>query len=186
MIFRRRRRRRGSSAAGAWVEENAKDIFTYEMLIQREMEQEAMLWETPTLALTAQAFLLTIALNKDATPAAVYISAGLGLVVAILSMQLMAKHRFLNEMDKTQMHRLEDNLGIPHVSRRNYFFVNGKYVVPDDLKVTGRGAPKAPGRLERLRSYRVWFYGVGLFAAVNVGILAAQVWWPGLLNPDGS
>ncbi len=142
-----------------------------------------MLWETPTLALTAQAFLLTIALNKDAAPAAVYVSAGLGLVVALLSMQLMAKHRFLNEMDKAQMHRLEAELEIPHVSRRNYFFVNGKYVVPENLSVPGRGAPRTPGRLERLQSYRVWFYGVGLFAAVNVFILAAQIWWPGALHP---
>lgn len=183
MLFRRRRRSHTSAAEGPWSERNAKDLFTYEMLIQREMEQEAMLWETPTLALTAQAFLLTIALNRDSAPAAVYVSAGLGLVVALLSLQLMAKHRFLNEMDKAQMHRLEADLEIPHVSRRNYFFVNRKYVVPENLGVPGRSAPKSPGFLERLQSYRVWFYGVGLFAAVNVCILAAEIWWPAALHP---
>lgn len=182
MLFRRRRSR-SSSVAGPWAEENAKALFTYEMLIQREMEQEAMLWETPTLALTAQAFLLTIALNHDASPAAVLASAGLGLVVAVLSLQLMAKHRFLNEMDKTLMHRIEEELGISHISRRNYFFTNKVYTVPETLSGNGHGAPKKQGFLEAQQSYRYWFRGVALFAVVNIAILAAQIWWPALLHP---
>jgi hypothetical protein len=47
MIFRRRRRKRSTGSEGAWAEYHAKDLFHYEMLIQREMEQDAMLWETP-------------------------------------------------------------------------------------------------------------------------------------------
>jgi hypothetical protein len=168
---------------GAWAEKKAKEIFTYEMLLQREMEQDAMLWETPTIALTAQAFLLTIALNKDSTAAAVYVSAALGVLVAVLSMQLMAKHRFLNELDRAQLHKLEDDLGIPHLSRRSYFYIDGEYVVPPDLAAPGRKAPEKEGILEKWRSYKVWWRGVGLFGVVNIGILATQVWWPALLHP---
>lgn len=183
MIFRRRRRNRGSAAEGSWAEAKAKKIFTYEMLLQREMEQDAMLWETPTIALTAQAFLLTIALNKDSTAAAVYVSAALGVLVALLSMQLMAKHRFLNEMDRAQLHRLEEELGIPNLSRRSYFYSEGKYFVPRELAAPGRNAPKKEGILEKQRSYKVWLRGVGLFGLVNLGILAAEFWWPALLHP---
>lgn len=32
---------------GPWAEAHAKDLFNYKMLIQREMEQDATLWETP-------------------------------------------------------------------------------------------------------------------------------------------
>lgn len=167
---------------GAWAEEKAKDLFHYEMLMQREMEQDAMLWETPTIALTAQAFLLTIALDKESTSAAVYIAAGLGVLVALLSMQLMAKHRFLNEMDRAEMHRLEDALGIPHMSRRSYFYQDGKYVVPPALRVKGRGAPKE-GLLERAGSYRFWLRGVGVFAVVNLGIFVTEFLWPWVLHP---
>lgn len=183
MILRRRRRNRGSAAEGAWAEAKAKDIFTYEVLVQREMEQDAMLWETPTLALTAQAFLLTIALNKDSTAAAVYVSAALGVLVAVLSMQLMAKHRFLNELDRAQLHRLEDDMGIPHISRRAYFYRDRKYAVPKELAVAGRGAPEKQGFLQRAGSYSFWLRGLGLFALVNLGILAAELWWPWILHP---
>lgn len=137
----------------------------------------------PTLALTAQAFLLTIALNKDSSAAAVYVSAALGVLVALLSMQLMAKHRFLNEMDRAQLHRLEDELGIPHISRRTYFFQAGKYVVPENLSAAGRWAPKKQGFLERARSYTFWLRGLALFAAANMAILAAEFWWPAILHP---
>lgn len=183
MKFRRRRRNRGSSVPEQWIEERAQNLFTYEMLMQREMEQDAMLWETPTLALTAQAFLLTIALNNESAPAAVYVSAGLGVLVAFLSMQLMAKHRFLSEMDRAEMHRLEEALGIPHMSRRNYFFQDGKYVIPPTLQIRSRMAPKKQGLLERASSYKVWIRGLALFAAVNLAILATELFWPFILHP---
>ncbi|WP_062006135.1 hypothetical protein [Arthrobacter alpinus] len=153
------------------------------MLIQREMDQDAMLWETPTIALTAQAFLLTIALNRDSTAPAVYISAALGVIVAVLSMQLMAKHRFLNEMDRAQLHRLEEELDIPHISRRSYFFPSGKYAIPHNLSTAGRSAPKKQGLLQSIRSYNFWVLGLGIFAAVNVAILAIELWWPTILHP---
>ncbi|UKA59142.1 hypothetical protein [Arthrobacter sp. FW306-2-2C-D06B] len=146
------------------------------MLLQREMEQDSMLWQTPTLALTAQAFLLTIALNKDSSAPAVFVSAGLGVLVALLSLQLMAKHRFLNELDRAQLHRIEDDLTIPHISRRSYFYAEGVYRVPDELAGKHRGAPTNEGFLQRVSSYSFWVRGLWLFALVNVGILAVQIW----------
>jgi len=183
MLFRRRRKTNSLQGLGPWAEQNAKLLFTYEMLIQREMEQDAMLWETPTLALTAQAFLLTIALNKESTAPAVFISAALGVLVAALSMQLMAKHRFYNEMDRALLHQLEDELDIAHVSHRSYFFHKGKYIVPPNLAVAGRKAPKKQGFLETLRSYNFWLWGLGSFALVNIAILATEYLWPTLLHP---
>lgn len=112
MLNRRPRGPKGVEVSGPWAEKHAKEIFTYEMLLYRELEQDAMLWQTPTIALTAQAFLLTIALNPTSSVFATFLAAGLGLVVALLSMQLMAKHRFLNLMDRAHLHELEDRLEI--------------------------------------------------------------------------
>lgn len=162
-----------------WAEEHSKDLFTYEMLVQREMEQDAMLWETPTLALTAQAFLLTIALDRESAPAAVYISACLGVLVAFLSMQLMAKHKFLNELDKAEMNRLEGVLGLLHMSTRRY----KAPLTPVVLAASGLKTRKKQGFLLRGSSYRFWMRGLALFAAVNVAIIAAEVFWPFVLHP---
>jgi hypothetical protein len=68
----------------------ARQLFAYEMLAARRNQQDSMLWQAPALALTAQAFLLTIALGGNAASVfARALAAGLGLVVACMSMQLM-------------------------------------------------------------------------------------------------
>ncbi|MDQ0865719.1 hypothetical protein QF036_003300 [Arthrobacter globiformis] len=180
MIPRRPRGNHVSKVSGRWANQNAKDLFTYEMLLQRELEQDAMLWQTPTIALTAQAFLLTIALNPTSPAFATYLAAGLGLVVALLSMQLMAKHRFLNLMDRAHLHALEARLGIQHLSNRQYFYNNGTYRVPDWL--ANHKSPPAEHGLAKFRSYRVWIFGMLVFAAVNLAVIAVQIWAPGLLD----
>lgn len=179
-IQRRPRIQYRSKLPSRWGEKNAKARFTYEMLLQRELEQDAMLWQTPTIALTAQAFLLTIALNPAVSTLATYLSAGLGLLVALLSMQLMAKHRFLNLMDRVHLHALEADLEIEHLSNRQYFYTNGAYRIPD--RFSTHKAPRAEGGLARLRSYRVWIFGLLIFAAVNVAIVVVQIWAPELLD----
>lgn len=180
MNFRRPRVSHASKVSARWAGQNAKDLFTYEMLLQRELEQDAMLWQTPTIALTAQAFLLTIALNPASSPFATYLAAALGLLIALLSMQLMAKHRFLNLMDRAHLHAIEDRLGIPHMSNRQYFYTNAAYRIPDWL--TQHKAPPTEHGLAKLRSYRVWIVGMLIFACVNVAIVAVQIWAPGLLD----
>lgn len=52
-----------------------------------------LLWQVPALGLTAQSFLLTIALNSSSSPAAQRIASVLGIVIAAASQQLMHDHR---------------------------------------------------------------------------------------------
>lgn len=141
-----------------------------------------MLWQTPTIALTAQAFLLTIALNPASPSFATILSAGLGIVVALLSAQLMAKHRFLNLMDRTQLHAIERRLEIEHLSNREYFYSEGAYRVPDRL-AKDRG-PAKEGVLQGMRSYRVWMWGMFIFVAANASIIFLEIWVPALLSTD--
>jgi hypothetical protein len=168
---------------GPWVDDNAREIFTYEVLLQRELEQDAMLWQTPTIALTAQAFLLTIALNADSGAFATYLSASLGILVATMSMQLMGKHRVLSEMDRSHLHYLEDRLGIEHLSNRSYFYIRGKYSVPDWL--ASHRPPPTPSFLAKQKSFKVWMRGMVVFVLVNAAIIAVQALAPDLLRPAG-
>jgi hypothetical protein len=52
-----------------------------------------MVWQVPALSLTAQSFLLTIALTHGNSPGAKYISAGLSIGIAFASVQLMHGQR---------------------------------------------------------------------------------------------
>ena len=119
MIFGQRRqaaaaRRHPDSLADSRL---TRQLFAYEMLAERRNQQDSMLWQAPALALTAQAFLLTIALGGNAVSVfARALAAGLGLVVACMSMQLMAKHRHLTELDNAWLAAMEQEIGLAPIA----------------------------------------------------------------------
>ena len=65
----------------------------YELVAARRDSHNTLLWQTPVLSLTAQAFLLTIALGSGTSPWARIMSAILALCAALASVHLLARHR---------------------------------------------------------------------------------------------
>lgn len=65
----------------------------YEILAARRQSFNEMIWQTPVLSLTAQAFLFTIALAPGVKRGAQILSGILALVAALASIQLMIRHR---------------------------------------------------------------------------------------------
>ncbi|WP_328850994.1 hypothetical protein OG994_23455 [Micromonospora globbae] len=131
-------------------------IAAYTVVGARRTSLDTMMWQVPALATAAQAFLLTIALQTDGSRAAQAIAAALGAVLAVLSAQLMAKHRHLEMSDSRLTERIERQLGLER----------------------GLGvAPHAAGRLRlgerqpwwiRLSSYRLWLVGVATFGVADL------------------
>lgn len=66
--------------------------FEYQILVQRSLSEHSEMWQTPSLAMTAEAFLLTIAADSEGSMGARLLACALGVLVAAMSMQLMAKH----------------------------------------------------------------------------------------------
>lgn len=65
----------------------------YQLLAVRRQNYDSMLWQTPVISLTAQAFLFTIALSNGDKPAR-FIASLLAFITALASAQLLAKHRY--------------------------------------------------------------------------------------------
>ena len=150
MVLPHRRRR----PATTWADEHAADLTLYETLLQRELSQNAMLWQTPALAITAQAFLITLAFTPTDPDAGRLAAAVLGSAVAAMSMQLMAKHRYLERKDRAQMARLEELLTLPQISAGAV--IPRTKNLPTQTWFTNRS------------SYLVWQVGFILFLAANV------------------
>lgn len=72
----------------------------YQALLQRSLAEHSEMWQTPSLALAAEAFLLTIALDPQSVRWAAAPAAALATLVAAMSMQLMAVRRFNNNVDR--------------------------------------------------------------------------------------
>ncbi len=132
-------------------------MFAFEMIMLRELEQDSMTWQTPAIALTAQSFLLTIALNEGNATWTRALTASLGVVISVLSIQLLSKHIYLNAMDRAQLRLLESDMGLPPISQRTW----------TDPRIE---LPKQ-GFWARRSSASWWRRGMAVFALANIVIL---------------
>jgi hypothetical protein len=148
-----------SDAPKSWSEVHAAEILAYQTIAQRQISQDTMAWQTPALALTAQAFLLTLAFTPAVSPWARLLTAIVSAFVAIMSMQLMAKHVYLSQIDQQMMSELENRLGLVGVAERTW--------APRTRAKRSRETPNW-GWFKSRRSYPIWITGMWIFFAASV------------------
>jgi colanic acid biosynthesis protein WcaH len=90
----------------------------YNILNARRDSFNSLLWSTPVISLTAQAFLFTIALNPDVSVYSRIISAFLALITAVASIHLLMKHRFYEEEHAKISHKYERNHGLAEINKQ--------------------------------------------------------------------
>ena len=136
----------------------------YQAAETRRSALDQMMWETPALSLTAQAFLLTVGLQGGTSPAGRMLAGALGLGAAFASMQLLAKHRLHEVLLSRWLSNFESRTLLPALNRpqeRHRFRDAG------DLRLGRLGS-----WLVRGRSYTLWLHTLAAFGAVNVLVLA--------------
>lgn len=135
----------------------------YNVLAARRVATNGLLWQTPVLSLTAQAFLFIIALGSGTVVGARLIAACLALVISLASMQLMAKNRYFEKRDSQMLQDYEDakkNKGFQSIHAR-----------PDYRKAAW---------YLKASSYRLWLFMLAAFGTaavvVIVGLLVPCEW----------
>jgi len=123
------------------------------------------MWQVPAISFTAQAFLFNIALSSSNSLAR-FIAAFLAFVIACISMQLMTKHRYHEEIDARLLEKLEKEQEIdklfgcpPHAPPKRRAEIVGK----------------SNSWITRQSSYQLWLFGLMLFALASVSIIVIDV-----------
>ena len=127
------------------------------LMSRRELD-DTSLWQAPALGLTAQAFLLTIALDKSATTAARLMSSILAFLTAVASLYLIGRKRLQAELNEKE------------------FRVLAKRLYGADLKIrlqerADEAGHKIPWHL-RLSAPAVWMIALSIFLIFDVIIIA--------------
>lgn len=138
----------------------------YQSVVARRLQWDNLLWQVPILSLTAQAFLFTIALGADTSRVSRTVAAVLSIVVTVLCVTLMARHRqaeladahWLEEFEKSYPPELRIH-GTPFVQRREAVRIK----LLDKLVV-----PLWPG-------YRTWTWGLIIFGLGSV-VVVIMTW----------
>ncbi|HEX5526707.1 MAG TPA: hypothetical protein VFX44_05855 [Solirubrobacterales bacterium] len=147
----------------------------YTVVAHRRTAFDTLMWQVPALGLAAQAFLLTIAYGSKSSVIARCIAGGLSVVVALVAIQTMLKHRANEKTDNLILKELESAVGIwigsghnPHDSPA----VRGK-AIQNDLIVD---------RLARGRSVTLWVTSLLCFAAAGLTAVVLAICDASLLS----
>jgi len=92
---------------GKLEEQKIPCIEVWKVIAARRQARDSMIWQTAGLVFTGQAFLYSIALGKDTYWIARLIAFVLSIVAAFATMQVMAKHRVLEEIDSKSLKDFE-------------------------------------------------------------------------------
>lgn len=148
----------------------------YNAVAARRLQWDNLLWQAPTLSLTAQAFLFTIALSPDSQLAARVISCSLSLIVTFLSITLMARYRQGELNDAHWLEEFEAEHGLPTVHGKQ--FKSNRDGEPLAAGWIGRSIPLLPG-------FKTWTVGLSLFGLASLVVLVLGLFFPHVLGSTG-
>lgn len=149
----------------------------YQVIANRRTAFDTLMWQVPALGLAAQAFLLTIAFGFDSSNAARFFSGGLSMVVAVVAIQTMLKHRANELTDSLILEEIEEAMGVRV----------GDGVYPHD-KPENRGQAMGNklinGPWTKWRSANLWVTSLTCFALAGLAAIVLTLCAPGTLRPD--
>jgi hypothetical protein len=131
------------------------DLPVYQVVAARRMQWDALLWQVRALSLTAQAFLLTIALGPDSSRLSRLLTSSLGVVTAFLSLHLLTRHR---QAEVTDAHWLAQY-------EKQHFGVTAHGPEWRDRR-NATVIPGYLGALARIPAFPVWQAALSLFGIV--------------------
>lgn len=147
-------------------------IAVWQMVAARRQSYDAMMWQTPALGMTAQAFLLSLALGPATSGLARIIAATLSVVISFMVVQLLAKHRRNELLDTLALEELESKLNFPRITGMHPHS-RGRYPA-DSIALAdsaGKGVLVGPRAFWTMSSFALWCYGQYLFAAAAAAII---------------
>jgi hypothetical protein len=140
----------------------------YEIVAQRRLQWDNLVWQVPVLSLTAQAFLFTIALSAGNGQYARAVASALAFAAAILSMLLMSRHRKGEITDAHWLRAYEEaNFGRS--------FHGSPWQEARDRESVG-------GPFSQLGGYVSWMFGFSLFAAAALASFVLTFTAPDLFH----
>ncbi|HEX2902288.1 MAG TPA: hypothetical protein VHO01_02425 [Jatrophihabitans sp.] len=144
----------------------ARDDARYQAVVARRMQWDMLVWQVPVLAMTAQAFLFTIALG-DGNRFGRVVASLLALTVSFLCVTLMARHRQAELTDAKWLDEYEHaHLGDTSVHGETW---------RARRDATGVGAGRVGALVPLLPGFKTWVIGLSVFGLAAIAALIHAV-----------
>ncbi len=152
--------------------DNARDLFA--TLEERRRSFEQVMWQVPSLSITAQAFLFSAAFSTGAPRYAQIIVLLVGLAAVLAAMHLLANHRYLESLHGQVQALCQRQLGWPPLFREQ---LHSHLEAADAVEM---GAARWNRTWVRhlvvdVPAFNLWMYTLGAFAAADVYLLVRAI-----------
>ena len=167
----------------------------YSAIASRRAQWDNLLWQVPVLSLTAQAFLLSIALDPGGSTMGRLVSTTLSFLISFLCVDLMRRHRTAELVDAHWLEDVErmliahpDNPSDPDRPPPVHTWPGDKIPLPFHGKgfrdARDTHAPRT-GRVpfSKQTAFRIWSVGISLFGVVAAFLFIAALAWPEWFAP---
>lgn len=149
------------------------DLLQYQVVAARRLQWDNLLWQVPVLSLTAQAFLMTIILAADTGKIARLACCALSIVVTVICIQLMHRHRLSELTDSEWLADWERQFAAPITHGREFKSNRDERLlkgIHDGMPLEG-----VRQRITKWRSFTVWVVGLAVFGLTSlaVGLITA-------------
>ncbi|KAH7103101.1 hypothetical protein BKA62DRAFT_697216 [Auriculariales sp. MPI-PUGE-AT-0066] len=150
----------------------------YQTVANRRLAFDNMTWQVPIMALTAHAFLFTIALAGDSTPLARYLSMIIVLIITLLTCRLFIGHMIREVSDRAWLEEFEKAY-LPQIAQvhvKHWRF----------RKVANKNKAGWMKFLFVLPAFQTWRDGLVLIGGMAIAVIIVTGVKPELLANDGS
>lgn len=143
----------------------------YATVAARRLQWDSLVWQVPVLSLTAQAFLYTIALGSESSNLARIVGATISIVITVLSVTLMARHRQSEIADAE-------------------WLANYEAVLPEAYRQHGRPWQARRNQQPHHAAFKrllwpafwTWVIGLSVFGLISGFVIVATILQPGLFR----
>jgi len=161
-------------------EEEFAALDQYAIVAARRQQWDTLLWQMPTMALTGEAFLLTIALAGATAQIGRIVASSLALVVALAALHSLSAHRLSELADASWLREHERSHGAPEIHGLSWR--DRRITMVKDQLQSPHLTDRLVARMYKFRSIAVWFWTMVLIAATATTILVISIAAPHLLR----
>ena len=119
-------------------------LLAYDVLRERRLAFDSLMWQSPALGIAAQSFLLSIAFDSSKGTGSCLICALLSIGLGLCSMQLMLKHRYHEKLTTLALHKIE----LDHA------------LIPIHERPTRATKDMPFGQIINISSFKLWMWGL--------------------------
>jgi len=161
-------------------DEGPESLEQYSVVASRRQQWDVLLWQMPTMALTGEAFLLTIALAGSTSQAGRILASSLAMIVALAALHSLSAHRLSELTDAAWLLEHERARGASEI--HGLTWRDRRIAIVKDQLRSKSFTDRLVARTYRFRSIVVWFWTMVLIALTATIILVLASVDPALLH----